>query len=184
VFRIRVALEGIKPPIWRTLLVPGPISLQELHEVLQTSLGWTDSHLHQFDAGSRIVGVPDPEFEDDVEDEAGVRLEEVMSRPKDSIRYEYDFGDGWTHEIVLEEVFVPDAAEELQLPSCIDGARACPPEDCGGRWGYKEFLKAIKKPAHPRHDELLEWVGGSFDPEHFDRAEVNRRLAPRKRRRR
>ncbi len=179
VYQIKVTLEGIKPPIWRRLLVSSTISLKDFHEILQTAIGWTDSHLHQFEARGEVYGVPDLDLGVTTKNEARVRLADVLIREKDAMRYEYDFGDGWTHKIVLERAF-PHSGDVV-VPSCVAGKRACPPEDCGGIWGYEEFLRAVRDPAHPEHEEMLEWIGGSFDPEHFDAVEISRWLAPRKR---
>lgn len=180
VYQIKVTLEGVRPAVWRRLLVPSSISLETFHDVLQIAIGWTDSHLHQFEARGQFYGVLDPELEFDAptKDEARVRLDDILKKEKDSMRYEYDFGDSWNHKIVLEKVLAP--AGGVVVPSCIGGARACPPEDCGGIWGYAEFLKVIRNPSHAEHDEMLEWAGGSFDAEHFDAREVNKLLAPRK----
>jgi hypothetical protein len=179
VYQIKVTLEGIKPPVWRRLLVSSAISLENLHNVLQVAIGWTDSHLHLFEAQGISYGVPDPELDAATKNEARVTLGAILSREKDAMRYEYDFGDGWSHKIVLEKMLA--SAEKVPVPSCTGGARACPPEDCGGIWGYEEFLKAIRDPKHPEHHEMLEWIGGSFDPDHFDAEEINRILLPRKR---
>ncbi|MGQ0593247.1 MAG: plasmid pRiA4b ORF-3 family protein [Gammaproteobacteria bacterium] len=178
VYQLKVTLDGTTPLIWRRLLVPASISLKKLHGVLQTAMGWENSHLHQFEAGEDIFG--DPEFGADNIDEARVRLDKVLIRVKDTMHYEYDFGDGWRHEIVLEKI---DKAEEgTGAPICTGGARACPPEDCGGIPGYRRFLRTLGDPSHPKHDEMLEWVGGAFDPEHFDVTTVNTLLAGRRRR--
>jgi len=104
-------------------------------------------------------------------------LNEVLLKEKDFIHYEYDFGDGWEHKVVLEKI-IP-SAPGLSAPSCIAGARACPPDDCGGVGGYQEFLEAIGDPFHPEHEAMLEWIGGEFDPEYFDPDEVNDELAAR-----
>lgn len=180
VYQIKVTLEGVRPSVWRRLLVSSSISLQTFHDILQITIGWTDSHLHQFEARGQFYGVPDPEFGAPTKDEARVRLDHILKKEKDSLGYEYDFGDGWIHQIVLEKVLAP--AKGVVVPICVGGARACPLEDCGGIWGYAEFLKAIRNPAHAEHDEMLEWAGGLFDAEHFDAGEVNQLLAPRKRR--
>ena len=180
VYQIKVTLDGVKPPVWRRLLVPGSISLEKLHDVLQIAMDWTNSHLHQFAAGRQYYGTPDPDFGDNRKNEAGVRLDQLLTREKDAMVYEYDFGDGWMHRIVLEKIV--ERGQSDVVPSCISGARACPPEDCGGVWGYEEFLNAIRDPSHPEHNEMLEWAGEPFDPERFDVAEINKRLAPRRRR--
>jgi len=180
VYQLKVTLDGITPLIWRRLQVPASVSLKKLHGVLQTAMGWENSHLHQFEARDEIFGDPDPEFGADNIDEARVRLDKVLIRVKDTMHYEYDFGDGWRHKIVLEEI--DKAGEGAIVPVCTGGARACPPEDCGGVPGYKRCLRVLGNPSHPEHDEMLEWVGGALDPEHFDIAMVNTLLAGRRRR--
>lgn len=175
IYQIKVSLVGLKPPVWRRILVPSTITLEKMHDVLQISLGWTDSHLHQFVVGRRCYGVPDPDFRDSMVDEQGVRLSQLLKKEKDSLRYDYDFGDGWEHKVQLEKVlpFDPD----ITLPRCIKGRRACPPEDVGGTWGYEEFLKGLADPSHPEHAMYVEWIGGTFDSEDFSADEVNELLS-------
>ena len=172
--QIKVTLNGAKPPIWRRLLVPGSLSLKRLHDVLQVAVGWTDSHLHQFVARGTRYGRPDPGFGKGCVNEKGVRLDEVLRAEKDAMTYEYDFGDGWQHKIVLEKIL--GSAVDGVAPSCTAGAGACPPEDCGGVWGYAELLKIISDSSHPEHEEKLEWLGDQFEPERFDIAEINSML--------
>ena len=176
-YQVKVTLERIKPPIWRRLLVSSTTSLWEFHDILQTAMGWTDSHLHMFESRGEFYGAPDDELVDSMNNEEHVRLDKVLIGEKDTLRYEYDFGDGWKHKIVLEKIL--PYAESVVVPSCTGGKRACPPEDCGGVWGYLEILDAIRDPAHPEHKDTLDLVGDSFDPEHFDVAEVNEVLASR-----
>ncbi len=109
------------------------------------------------------------------EDENKYKLSQLMKNERDSLTYEYDFGDSWEHKIILEKILSYDGS--AKVPRCIKGKRACPPEDCGGIWGYQGFLEAIQNPSHPEHEEMLEWVGGEFDPEYFDMKETNRILA-------
>jgi hypothetical protein len=116
-------------------------------------------------------GILDEEFESDNEDESLYRLNQLTKKVKDSIYYEYDFGDGWEHKIVLEKILPYE--KDMQLPQCLAGERACPPEDCGGAFGYADFLEVIMEPSHPEHESMLEWAGGDFDPEHFDLKETN-----------
>jgi hypothetical protein len=177
-YQLKVTLAGVRPAVWRRLQVPSSVLLNELHDILQIALGWTNSHLHQYEARGQLYGKPHPEFSLQVQNEARVRLDEVLVREKDAMLYEYDFGDSWTHRIVLEKIVV--APPDLKLPKCVAGARACPPEDCGGVYGYAELLKAIRDPSHPEHDDMLEWVGGDYDPDFFDLEDVNKQLAPRK----
>ena len=146
-YQIKVTLNGVRPSIWRRLVVPSSLSLMDLHDVLQVAMGWMDSHLHQFVARGKLYGQPDPEFGMGRINEKRVRLDEVLRTEKDAMTYEYDFGDGWEHKIVLEKVL--GNAEEHAAPSCIAGARACPPEDCGGVWGYANLLKVISNSSNP-----------------------------------
>ena len=172
VFQLKVTLRGSRPPIWRRVLVPGDITLLQLHGVLQVLMGWTDSHLHQFEAGGVFYGAPDPEFGVERKNERKVRLNEVLRHPKDRMAYEYDFGDSWEHDVVLEKV-VP-REPKVRYPVVTGGKRACPPEDVGGVWGYEEFVEAVRDPHHPEHADMLEWCGEEFDPERFDVGAANR----------
>jgi hypothetical protein len=140
-------------------------------------MGWEDSHMHQFKVGKTYYGTLYPDDFDDVtmtKDEKTVAVSEVMAKPKAKMVYEYDFGDSWEHEILLEKILPPEPG--VKYPVCLDGKRACPPEDCGGTWGYADLLEAIQDPKHPEHEDRLEWIGGSFDPEAFDVGKVNRAL--------
>ena len=128
-------------------------------------MGWTDTHLHQFEAGGVVYGTPDPEFCVRRVSESRTTLDRVLRRPKDRMRYEYDFGDSWEHDILLEAVLPAEPGGTY--PRVEAGRRACPPEDVGGVPGYVGFLEALEDPAHPEHAEMLEWIGGNFDPEAF-----------------
>lgn len=169
--QLKVTLQGIRPPIWRRIVVQSDVTLAQLHVILQMVLGWTDSHLHQFVADGLCYGVCSPDNEWEVIDEKKVRLNRLLRAPGDRMLYEYDFGDGWEHLIVLEKVEA--ALPNGKYPIVLAGRRARPPEDVGGTWGYEEFLKAIGDPNHPEHESYLEWCGGSFDPEKFDTLETN-----------
>ncbi|HVU88054.1 MAG TPA: plasmid pRiA4b ORF-3 family protein [Pirellulales bacterium] len=179
VYRFKITLLDVKPPIWRRIEVADG-TLDELHEHIQTAMGWTNSHLHQFDIGGRRYG--DPELLDDgwgdrdFVDSTKLRLNKLLDKKRKSFRfhYEYDFGDGWRHEIIYEGV--QPAEPGAKYPRCTEGARACPPEDCGGPWGYMDFLEAIRDPKHESHDDLLEWIGGEFDSEAFDLKEANKEM--------
>ncbi len=179
VCQLKITLNGSKPPIWRRILVQPDITLGQLHEVLQIVMGWTDSHLHQFVSGPEIFGVPDDEegglFGFQVKDENKHRLSEFLRREKDFLSYEYDFGDGWEHKILLEKILPFDGS--IKLPKCIKGKRACPPEDCGGIWGYQDLIEILDDASHPEHQAVIEWLGGNIDPEFFDLGEVNDALA-------
>jgi hypothetical protein len=175
IYQLKITLKGAKPPIWRRVLVPSDLRLDLLHAVIQVAMGWTDSHLHQFVAGGRFYGVPDDEFGFEVQDETRVRLADILRKEKDTMLYEYDFGDGWEHQVLVEQVSAFDQAQPL--PLCIKGKRACPPEDCGGIWGYAELLTTLADPSHPEHQEILDWLGGPLDPEAFDLDDTNQALA-------
>jgi hypothetical protein len=170
-YRLKVTLRGSRPPIWRRLEVDGGLTLAQLHHVLQLVMGWTDSHLHQFRHGTTYYGQPDPEMGMERENERRVVLQQVLRRPKERMVYEYDFGDGWEHDILLEAI--AETGTSKVTTRVLAGKRACPPEDVGGIGGYYRFLEAIQDPKHPEHGELLEW-GGPFDPDAFELDEINR----------
>jgi hypothetical protein len=174
IFQIKITLQGSKPPIWRRLLVSSDISLSKLHRIIQTAMGWWDSHLHQFIVGDVYYGVPSSEDWYEVKDERRAKLSQIAPQEKSKFIYEYDFGDDWLHVILIEKILPPDPTQKL--PVCIKGRRACPPEDVGGIWGYETFLEAITDPEHEEHDSYLEWVGGNFDPAAFDMDAVNEQL--------
>lgn len=178
VYELKITLAETDPPIWRRALVTDSATLGDLHWIIQLSMGWTNSHLHQF----IIDGVyySDPEFEldeylDAVRDERRATLGKVIAGENAQFIYDYDFGDSWRHEISVEEIH--PLRQDETYPRCIAGERACPPEDCGGVWGYANFLAAISDPSHPEREELLEWAGGSFDPERCDLNGVNWQLS-------
>ena len=175
-YQLKVTLNGAKPPIWIRILVPNDIQLGKLHIVLQVLMGWTNSHLHQFVSGRTFYGIQDDEFsfEMEVEDENKYKLNQLLISEKDSFKYEYDFGDGWEHKIVLEKILPYE--KDKQLPRCIKGKRACPPEDCGGIWGYQELLDILKNPEHTEYEDMVEWLGGEFDSEAFSISETNEML--------
>ncbi|MCZ3389567.1 MAG: plasmid pRiA4b ORF-3 family protein [Actinomycetia bacterium] len=154
--QLKITLKGVAPPIWRRLLVPSEYTLTQVREVLLTGMGWSGYHLYSFRIGRTAY------------------LEIDEDWPGDRFLFEYDFGDGWEHQVVVEDV-LPVASRSR--PFCLAGRRACPPEDVGGPWGYAAFLDAIGDPKHERHDELLEWIGGNFDPTAFDAAEVDQIFA-------
>jgi hypothetical protein len=177
IYQLKVTLEGVKPPVWRRLLVPAGIPLPKLHAILQEAMGWTNSHLHQFSLRDRSFAdtsmIEDAE-ELNMEDERKVRLDGLVG-PGQSLIYEYDFGDSWRHTLLVEKQLEPDP--RFRYPLCIGGARACPPEDCGGPPGYASFLLALKDANHPEHDANVTWAGGVFDPAGFGLNSVNRALA-------
>lgn len=170
IYQLRITLEDVEPVVWRRVLVPGGYTLDRVHRVVQYAMGWGDYHLHVFDARGVQYGVPDPDGLLEVRDELDVRLDSVAA-DGDRLRYTYDFGDWWEHEIVVEEVATADA--EAMYPTCVGGEGACPPEDIGGPSGYEEFLAAVADPKNPDHAAMLEWVGRPFDPSAFDAGRVS-----------
>jgi|ERR1051326_669859 hypothetical protein len=171
VIQLKVTLKHTKPPIWRRVQVRSDISLLQLHDILQVVMGWTDSHLHQFVIRGKTYTVLDPDCDPSMIDETEVKLDEVIHAPRTKFRYDYDFGDGWEHELVVEKILPPDPA--THYPVCLDGKLACPIEDSGGPWGYYEKLKIVKDPRHPDHADIVGWMPEDFDPEAFDRQAVN-----------
>lgn len=172
----KVSLRGARPPIWRRLEVPSDIDLQRLHRCIQAAFGWGGSHLWVFDTPLGEFGLLDSELEHG--DAATITLAEVAPNERDRLRYIYDFGDGWDHDILVEKV--GPLSEEAHYPRCTAGRRACPPEDSGGMWGYAELLEILADPDHEEHQDRLDWLGlakpEEFDPAHFDLREVNQRL--------
>lgn len=195
--QLRVALLGIRPPIWRRVLVPSNGSGEYLHQVIQTAMGWQDGHLHHFILGKRpnliMVEQPDtldePMFggsDEDTLDSTKITIGELLRRGGGRVLYEYDFGDGWMHDVKLEKE--SDLARDQTLPWCLGGARACPPEDSGGVGGYAEIVRMVQdpkyKPEGQSRQEMIEWLGGEYDPELFDLNEVNEQFRPREAKRR
>jgi len=177
VYQLKITLLGSQPPIWRRFRVASDMNLAKLHQVIQCVMGWDNSHMHQFKAGKIYYGMTYPDDFDgmpETRDERKTRLQEVVSRPKGKFVYEYDFGDSWEHEVVLEKILPPESG--TTYPVCVEGKRACPLEDCGGIWGYADLLDTIEDPNHPEHEDMREWLGGDFDPEKFDVEAVNKKL--------
>jgi Plasmid pRiA4b ORF-3-like protein len=169
--QIKVSLEGIRPPIWRRLVVQGDATLAQLHDVLQVAMGWENCHLHCFRIGEARYGPTDHGGLDLGElDESKVRVAEVLTLNGRGI-YEYDFGDSWEHHLLVEKTDVPIG--QGGIATCTAGKRSCPPEDCGGVYGYMNLLESLADPAHEEHEELLGWVGGGFDAERFNNEAVN-----------
>jgi len=174
VYQLRVVLRGSDPAIWRRLLVQD-VTLGKLSDYLIAAMGWMGGHLHMFRVGGKRYSVPDPEWCDpDLLDEGAVKLSDIVSVKHRNFIYEYDLGDSWEHEVLIESIRPPDPGR--RYPVCVDGGLACPPEDVGGIGGFYEFLEAVVNPAHPEHDRMLTWTGGSFNPEAFDLDQTNRAL--------
>ena len=177
VFQLKITLEGFSPPIWRRVHVPATLRLDALHRVVQAAMGWTNSHIHEFRFRDRTFS--DPAFDEDggleIDDEQEVSLDSLVARVRgQKLRYRYDLGDNWRHEIVFEKALERD--ERLMHPVCVGGERACPPEDVGGVGGYWRIVEVLANAEHPDRDETLAWIGGAFDPECFDVNLVNRAL--------
>jgi hypothetical protein len=175
--QLRVALKNVAPPIWRRIIVDGGISFAQLHVVIQRAMGWHDAHLHEFIVGEQHIGAPAAEdffdTDDEIIDESTVRVADAVGS-KRKFRYWYDFGDDWWHEIAVEKRLPADP--DAPPATLVDGARACPPEDCGGPWGYAELLEALADADHPDHDDMMRWIG-PIDPERFDPAVYAKRVA-------
>jgi hypothetical protein len=179
IFQFKITLLGHKPLIWRRIQVKD-CTLDKLHEHIQTSMGWTNSHLHHFRIGEQLYGDPmlvEEDFEDmGYTDSTRTMLSDII--PKNSKRrrflYEYDFGDGWEHEVLFEGC--PKGEAGRQHPICLEGERACPPEDCGGVGSYADLLEVIGNKKHEEHEEMMEWLGGWFDPEEFDLATATKSM--------
>jgi hypothetical protein len=174
VYQLKITLRDVRPPIWRRVQVED-CTLSRLHEIIQVAMGWEFSHLYSFKVNGIDYG--DLEMtggELDMEDDRRVKLSRLVPGEKFKFHYTYDFGDNWEHEVLVEKILAPGAGGTY--PICVDGKRAGPPEDVGGAWGYMEFVETIRDPNHKSHREMLEWVGGEFDPEAFDIDAVNAEL--------
>ena len=174
--QFKATLKDIKPEIWRRFIIPADFRLDQLHDVLQVLFGWVDYHLRCFTIAGVKYGIPDPDddFKTVDKDDSKYQLHQLFKKVGQRSTYEYDFGDGWEVSLVLEKVLEPDP--EVKLPVLLDGKRAGPPEDVGGSGGYMNFLEAINDPKNDMHDELLQWIGGRFDPEAFNIKAINRDL--------
>jgi len=178
IYQIQIALKRFKPKIWRRLLIPSDLLLSDFHKVIQTSMGWTNSHLHQFIKNRTFytVKMQDDDLWDEMDnvDYKEMKISDLLKKEKDKIVYEYDFGDGWEHDIILEKILPPD--NDTKHPICLTGKMNCPPEDCGGIWGYSDMLEILKDPDHEEYESYIEWLGEEFDPTYFDKDEVNELL--------
>jgi hypothetical protein len=178
VHQFKITLQDVKPVVWRRIQTPAGYTFWDLHVAIQDAMGWKDMHLHEFQILEpkkrelEAIGIPDDDDFSLAEVVPGWErsVANYFSGENPAATYVYDFGDDWKHELILEEAM--PVVPHVESPVCLDGGGACPPEDCGGPNGYAEFLRAIKKPGSPRGGELLEWVGGSFDPRCFDAKDV------------
>jgi len=179
IYQFRVILEDTQPMVWRRIIVPASYTFWALHVAIQDAMGWLDYHLHVFNMPNPKtgaidrIGIPlESEFDDATPVLPGweITLAEYFGERGDRTRYEYDFGDGWTHDVVLEKI--AERTRGVHYPTCIDGARACPPEDCGGPFRFEDLLAALADPNNERNSELRDWVGADYDPARFDCASV------------
>jgi yecA family protein len=173
IYQLKISLKGSRPPIWRRIQVPGSVTLAELHDIIQISMGWFDSHLHQFDIKSSLYG---PATDEDwamerINDEVKYTLNSLSEEVQPHFEYMYDFGDDWQHRITVEKILTPE--EGRPYPVLLKGKRACPPEDIGGIWGYQEFLEAYTDPDHDDHEAMVEWAGQDFLPDLFDNEDIS-----------
>lgn len=177
IYQVKISLRGAKPPIWRRLEVPGGVTLAKLDQIIQAAFGWCGGHLHVFETPYGEFGTPDREL--DFRSDASVTLEQVAPGLKSKIRYTYDFGDDWVHDIVVEETL--DRQVAVRYPRCTGGRRAAPPDDCGGIWGYASLVETLADPSHPDHTDMVDWLGlgtaADFDPAHFDPSHIDQALA-------
>ena len=178
IYQFKISLKETDLPIWRRIQVPEDYTFWDLHVAIQDSMGWLDSHLHSFalkspETGEKNeIGIPSDDFLDETSTLPGwkERISQWFTGNNNIAEYVYDFGDNWHHEVRLEKILPND--EKIKYRTCIAGERACPPEDCGGVWGYHELLEIIGNPAHEEYEEMMEWLGGGYDPEAFDSVKV------------
>ena len=176
IIRLKITLNEIEPEIWRRVVVPSSLTLTELHAVIQGAMGWQDCHLHMYEIDGRSYEIPEPGESgilDESLDERAHQLEGLLAEGMEFL-YIYDFGDDWCHRIDVEEL--REAGDRETRPICAAGNRACPPEDCGGAFGYPEFLDALANPSHPDHAHIKEWAG-EFEPEAFSTTQANALIA-------
>jgi len=175
--QLRVELKRVQPLVWRRILVPETITLPKLHGALVGAMGWLGGHLHEYEIAGQRYGVPDEEWPDPepLIDERRVRLKPLLETGLRRFTYVYDLGDHWEHTVIVEDLVMP--AADLPPVRCLAGENACPPEDVGSASGYADFLEILRDPNHEEHAAMLQWVGGSFDPNAFRIADVNERLA-------
>lgn len=181
VHQMKVTLKDTEPPIWRRLQVPAAIDLRELHLLFQVVMGWHNEHLYEYRVGRRYFGEPEPKswgvegFGPPMQDARKTPLLEIAPRAGSKFLYTYDMGDSWEHQVLVEKVIA--ASPGAHLPTCLAGERACPPEDCGGIWGYRNIIAALEKRDAPQAAGLVEWLGDGFEPDKFDLAGVNAQLS-------
>jgi hypothetical protein len=171
IYQIQIALTRSEPLIWRRLLIPSNLLLPDLHLIIQVSMGWENDHLYQFIKGKNFYSPEDNTEDVEYED---IKISDLLKKEKEKIVYEYDFGDSWEHDVIMEKILSDD--KKLKSSVCLEGKMACPPEDCGGIWGYSDILEILKHQDHEDYENIMEWLGGEFDPEYFDKESVNKVL--------
>jgi len=173
ILELDITIKGSKPKIWRRVQVPAGITFYELHYVVQFAMGWQNDHLHQFIVGKGEEYIRPPHETDfeELTDSRVTKISEHLAAPNNNIVYEYDFGDSWEHDLVVKKVFEADPNQ--YYPVLVGGERACPPEDCGGIWGYADLQETLKKPGTKAYKEMVEWLGDVFDPEAFEVKKMN-----------
>lgn len=176
IIQLKITLKDTEPAIWREILVDKSTTFFKLHAIIQIVMGWDSSHLYEFNIKGCRIGEPHPD-----DQMWGLKIDDASMKSLGSLisgklkfSYLYDFGDNWEHVIQVEKLLPKE--ENVKYPVCIDGALNCPPDDCGGVWGFYDLLKILKNKKHPEHKEMLEWMGGKYDPESFDKELVNKLL--------
>jgi hypothetical protein len=167
---LRVSLREVEPEVWRRIVVPSETPLPKLARILEQVMGWEGYHLHMFNVGGVLFGVPD-EDADYVINEKAATVKHVLPEVGASLQWDYDFGDGWEHDVVVEAIESPEKG--TRYPACLDGANACPPEDCGGVGGYEELSRALADPNDSEHEHMVDWAPDGFDPKAFDLTVAN-----------
>jgi len=181
IYQIKIILDDVKPPIWRRIIVNSDTSLEDFHKIIQTTMGWTNNHLHQFVKENYFYSNYD-DLDDIFEsmsknvqiDYTDMVISDLLKKENAKIKYDYDFGDGWQHTILLETI--KKNSIKIAYPKCVKGKRACPIEDCGGVYGYENLIEIMNNPKHPEYKGMLEWIGDYFEPEEFDIDIVNELL--------
>ena len=177
VYQFKVVLLETDPPVWRRLVVPSSVTLHRLHLILQEVMGWTNSHLYRFEIGAKEYAEPHPDYELyelPFRNSKRAKLGRLVTKKGSAFLYEYDFGDSWTHELTVEDILEREHGKPY--PTCLVGERSCPPEDCGGTYGYAELLEIISDPEDEEYLDTMTWLGADFDPEAFDIRAVNNKL--------
>jgi hypothetical protein len=174
VFELTITLLETEPKIWRRVLVKGNTNLEDLHRIIQIAMGWDNYHMHQFKIGGEYYGVPDKDFDYEVKNECKTMIADLYAREKRKFGYEYDFGDSWYHEIKIKQCRAP--AKGMKYPTCLEGEKTAPPEDCGGIPGFYGMLETLSNPKDPEYARIKEWMG-NYSPDRFDKDAINKRLA-------